>query len=131
MAFNGTRDYPKGGLRQRLNELGISIGRHSNATTRFNSTIYTIKLDVVDDHRLAVAIDVLSQWARYIEFDPGSVKSEIPVVLEEWRMRKPLAARWYAQVSEQLYKDSHYSNRKPIGTSKSIKAVTAEKLRRI
>ncbi len=63
MAFNGTRDYPKGELMQRLNKLGLSIGRHSNATTRFNSTLYTIKLDVVDGQE-APAIENLSLELR-------------------------------------------------------------------
>ncbi len=128
MAFNGTRDYPQEQLQQALQALGLDVGRHANAYTDFDSTVYTIRLDQADDAKVAQSIELLAQWAQHVEFDPEMVADEIPVITEEWRLTQPLEKNWHHRVRALLENGSLHAERKPIGTPESIEEVTADKL---
>jgi len=129
MAFNGTRDFPKNKLIASLNQLGISFGSHANAYTTFDHTEYRIKLDTNEPKRLANAIAILKQWAAHIEFKAEDIQAEIPIVVQEWKLREPTLERARFKLRQAIYKGSRLADRFPIGTLKSIEATTPEKLR--
>ncbi len=124
MAFNSTRDYPNQQLFEQLKKRGISFIQHSNAATYFDHTTYWLRLEDPTDSDIAFAIDLLTQWARYIRFPPDVLASEIPIVREEWRLREDNDARWQA-----LYRNSRYAERYPIGTLESIESAKPSTLR--
>lgn len=129
MAFNGTKDYPKNTLIAALEELGIRFASHANASTYFNYTEYRLKLDTADPVRLGKAIDILAQWAQYINFKEEEVSKEIPIIMEEWRLREPTLKSASHKLREALFKGSRYADRLPIGTTDSIKAANSELLK--
>ena len=129
MAFNGTRDYPKNKLVDALNNLGIRFGSHANASTGFDLTEYRIKLDTNEPERLAKAISILKQWAALIEFKTEDVRSEIPIIIQEWQLREPTLERASFKLREATFKGSRFAKRFPIGTLESIQNATPEKLR--
>ena len=129
MAFNGTRDFPKNKLIQSLNQLGIRFGSHANASTSFDHTEYRIKLDTNEPERLVQAVSILKQWAAHIQFKADDVRSEIPIIVQEWKLREPTLERASFKLRQAIYKGSRFINRFPSGTLDSIQNVTPEKLR--
>ena len=130
MAFNGTDEFPRGSLQQRLKDLGLEIGAHSNAYTTFDHTLYTLNLDSVDPERLEAAMELLSQWASHIEFDSGEVDQERSVILEEWRQSRPEPGRVSVQFEENYYAGSRHLNRLPIGQKATIETASSDALSR-
>lgn len=129
MAFNGTRDFPKNKLIEALTDLGIRFGSHANASTSFDHTEFRIKLDTNEPQRLSQAISILKQWAALIEFKPEEVRAEIPIVVQEFKLREPTLERARFKLRQAIYKGSRFANRYPIGTLESIQSATPEKLR--
>lgn len=130
MAFNGTEAFPGGTLQSRLNELGFEIGAHSNAYTSFNHTLYKVNLNTVSQERLNAAMELLAQWAYYIEFDSVEVDKERAVIMEEWRQSRPAPGRVSEQLEQSYYSGSRFLDRLPIGTQAGIESATPESLRR-
>ena len=128
MAFNGTRDFPKNKLIDALNQLGITFGSHANASTHFDHTEYRIKLDTNEPERLSKAISILKQWAAFIEFKPEDVKAEIPIIVQEWKLREPTLKRARFKLRQAIYEGSRFAKRYPSGTLESIQSATPEKL---
>ncbi len=129
MVFRGTENYPRSAMRDRLRELNVDIGHHSNAYVTFDHTAYWLDLNTVEPERLESAIELLSEWAYRVSFDPEDVDAERDVVLEEWRMTEPEADRASQQVFDDFYAGTRYLERHPIGTEESIRNATAEGLR--
>lgn len=129
MAFNGTRDFPKNKLIASLNLLGISFGSHANASTHFDHTEFSMKLDTNEPKRLAQAVSILKQWAAHIEFNAEDVRSEIPILVQEWKLREPTLERASFKLRQAIYKGSRFANRFPSGTLESIQSATPQKLR--
>ena len=129
MAFNGTASFLKSNMQNRLNELGLMIGSHSNAFTTFDRTIYTIHLNDVTEERLNAALELLSQWAFHIEFSSEEIQLEKPVLLEELRLRESPTNNIQNKIFSAYYSNTRYSERKPIGTVDSISDANAQTLR--
>lgn len=129
MAFNGTRDFPGDSLQQRLNDLGLDIGQHSNAYTSFDHTLYTISLNTVNPQRLDEAMELLAQWAYHIEFSPEEVDKERAVIIEEWRQSRPAEGRVSEQLEQAYFSGSRYADRLPIGKLNVIESASSETLK--
>lgn len=129
MAFNSTRDFPNASVIKRLRSLGVQLGAHANAYTSYDHTLYYLQFNDVTDKKLAQAIEIMAQWARYQNFEAASVAAEIPVVVEEWRLNQSKEQSAYKQFQEYLYHGSRYAKRHPIGNQESIKSATSAGLR--
>ncbi|TGG90667.1 insulinase family protein [Natronospirillum operosum] len=129
MIFRGTENYPRAEMRERLRELNVDIGHHSNAYVTFDHTAYWLDLNSIEPERLETGIEMLSEWAYRVSFDPDDVESERAVVLEEWRLTEPEAERASQQVFADFYAGSRHQERHPIGTEDSIRKATPEGLR--
>lgn len=129
LAFNNTQKYPKEALFQKLDSLGLSMGKHTNAQTSFDRTIYKLSVKDVSDERIDAALDILSQWAQHVQFDQAIVDAEKAVIKEEWRMRQPQKYDWQTRYKKALYKNSRYGERLPIGDMAMVEAATAEQLK--
>ncbi|MGB0845174.1 MAG: M16 family metallopeptidase [Thiolinea sp.] len=128
LAFNNTAKYPKESLFRELEAFGLSFGAHSNAQTGFDSTIYKLTIKDVTAGKLDKAMEILSQWAMHVQFDQKTVDAEKGVIREEWRLRKPQETGWQARYIKELYRDSRFADRLPIGELEVIESATAESL---
>ncbi|MCH8553230.1 MAG: insulinase family protein [Natronospirillum sp.] len=129
MVFRGTENYPQSAMRDRLRELNVDIGHHSNAYVTFDHTAFWLDLNSVEPERLESGIELLSEWAYRVSFDPDDVESERAVVLEEWRMTEPEADRASQQIYDDFFAGSRHLERHPIGTETSIREATPQGLR--
>jgi len=128
MGFNSTRDFPNASVVKRLQSLGVSLGAHANAYTTYDHTLYYLQLNDVTDKKLAQAVEIMAQWARYQNFEAASVAAEIPVVVEEWRLHQSKEKSANEQFADYLYHGSRYAKRRPVGTQESIKSATSANL---
>ncbi|MCC5827745.1 insulinase family protein [Alkalimonas sp.] len=129
MAFRGTEKFPEQRMQEHMRELGIQLGRHSNAYTIFDHTAYWLDLQDLNRGQLESALTILAQWAYHIEFAPVAVQEEIAVIVEEWRLRQQEQDRIEPRLQEALFRGSRHLERLSIlGDRASIEATTPEKL---
>ncbi|MDP4528349.1 insulinase family protein [Alkalimonas delamerensis] len=130
MAFRGTEKFPEKRMQEHMRELGIQLGRHSNAYTTFDHTAYWLDLQDLSRGQLGSALTILAQWAYHIEFAPAAVQEEIAVIVEEWRLRQQEQDRIEPRLMEALFRGSRQLERLSIlGDRASIEATTPEKLK--
>ncbi|MEX1056935.1 MAG: insulinase family protein [Natronospirillum sp.] len=129
MVFRGSEAFPGAAMQEQMDELGIEIGRHSNAYTAFDRTAYWINLNSVEPDRIESAIQLLAEWAFHAEIDTASVNQERSVIVEEWRQSEPESNRAQQRVREDYFAGSRLAERRPIGTLESIQNASAEGLR--
>ncbi|PWQ93253.1 M16 family metallopeptidase [Leucothrix pacifica] len=129
LAFNDTAKYPNESLIPLLDKSGIALGIHTNAATYFDKTVYQLTLKEPNKEKLALALEVLSQFAMHVQFDQKVIDAEKPIVKEEWRAYQPEETSWSKQYLKSEYANSHYLNRLPIGDMAIIESAKAEDLK--
>lgn len=129
MAFNGTSSFPKQQLQQRLKELGLTLGVHSNAYTHYDHTEFTITLNTNDDEKIASAIEVLSEWYQAIEFDPTEVENERAIILNEYQLYETEIESAFQKMSDAYFAKSRFAERPILGTRESILDASSDELR--
>ncbi|SEA43621.1 M16 family metallopeptidase [Alkalimonas amylolytica] len=130
MAFRGTEKFPEQRMQEHMRELGIQLGRHSNAYTTFDHTAYWLDLQDLNRGQLESALTILAQWAYHIEFAPAAVQEEIAVIVEEWRLYQQEQDRIEPRLKEAFFRGSRHLDRLSIlGDRASIEATTPEKLK--
>ena len=129
MAFNGSTRVPEGEMVRLLERAGLAFGADTNAQTSFQRTLYTLDLPRADPALLDTALMVMRETASELSFAPAAVDRERGVVLAEMRDRNSWAYR--AAVNEMAFSNprARYAARLPIGTTASLEAATAERLR--
>lgn len=124
MAFRGTAAYPEQQLQSRMRELGIQLGRHSNAYVTFDHTAYWLDLNDLGRGQLDAALEILAQWAYNIEFSPAALQQEIPVIIEELRRQQLEQDRIQPRLQATLFSGSRHLQRLPIAVDKASVAAT-------
>lgn len=130
MAFNGTRHFPKKGITEFIESIGMKYGPDLNASTNFDETIYKMGLPASKAENIETAFQIMEDWAHGITFDPNEIEQERSVIIEEWRTREGEASRASKTHMQSLLKGSRYTERWPIGTMESIQNINKEKLLR-
>lgn len=128
MIFNGTKDYAKNALIEKLESLGVKFGADLNGATSFDRTYYKIHIDAKPEN-LAEAVKILQNMAFFATFNEADVENEKGVIIEEERMRNDADMRVFKQEIPFLFRDSIYASRLPIGDMEVIKNATASQLR--
>ncbi|MGL6169695.1 MAG: insulinase family protein [Fusobacteriaceae bacterium] len=133
MAFNGTKSYPKNDLIKYFQSIGLSFGRDLNAHTGFNETVYKLKIPINSSNQttnssLKTGFKVLKEWSSDISLEEKDVIDERNIILEEWRLTQGLTQRISDARRKNIFGDSKYSERFPIGTPESIKTTTNDEL---
>ncbi|NVK31327.1 MAG: insulinase family protein [Gammaproteobacteria bacterium] len=108
MAFNqlqGSR------AQQIQSALDLEIGRHSNATVDFDRTLYSLDYHENSVEGVDQGIELLSIWARGLDFDPAEVEREKGVLREEWRLREMPEQRGHLQYLSEVLADSPHGER--------------------
>ncbi|MFT3677404.1 MAG: insulinase family protein [Chitinophagaceae bacterium] len=120
MAFNGTRNFPKGELLNYLEKAGVRFGADLNATTGFDYTIYMLPIPSNDAGLLNNGYQVLRDWAGNLLLDKEEIEKERGIIIEEKRMRQNAGQRAFTQYLPALTNNSQYGHRIPIGKEEII-----------
>ena len=129
MAFNGTERFAKQEIVGYLESIGSGFGPDLNAYTSFDETVYQLEIPTENPAVLDTAVQILSEWAYAMAFEPEEVVQERSVIMEEWRSGRDADTRMLYGQLPTLFGDSRYSERLPIGVPEVISAATAEQLR--
>lgn len=131
MAFHGTRAFPKDELVSYLQKAGVKFGADVNAHTGYSQTTYELTLPTDSMDVFNKGLDILNDWAGYVNFDQAEIEVERGIVLEEARLRERTA---YGRMNNPaLELDLNYSRfiyRVPIGKEQIIKNFTPEALKK-
>jgi len=131
MLFNGTENFTQEELRSYFEANGMTFGRHLNAGTSHDQTIYFLDVDAANDEVMETAFTVLSDWAAKALLTQEEVDKEKGVVEEEWRLRTENAyGRIQEQIMQTLLAGSRYAERNVIGDMDLIRDLQVETLRR-
>lgn len=121
MCFNGTENFPGNSLIDWLESVGVKFGYNLNAYTGVDETVYRInnvpvaRPEVVDSCLL-----ILHDWACALTLDPDEIDSERKVIHEEWRQAMVGEMRVIEKLLPEIYPDSRYGERLPIGTMEVV-----------
>jgi zinc protease len=115
MCFNGTKNFQKNDLIHYLESTGSRFGAHVNAYTSFDRTVYMLTINTDSANRLQKGMLILEDWANAVTFAPEEIEKERGVVIEEWRLRLGAYTRMMYQYYPNLFYQSRYAQRLPIG----------------
>lgn len=130
MAFNGTEHFKDDQLRDYLQSIGVEYGRNLNAYTSTDQTVYYFT-DVPSTRQTAVdsCMLILKDWSNGISLTEEAIEAERDVVHNEYRMRIIGMQKILEGVLPQMYPNSKYGHRFPIGLMSVIDGCSPETLR--
>jgi len=126
MAFNGTESFEKQELVDYLESIGVRFGADLNAYTSFDETVYMLTVPTDDPELLRTGVQILSEWAAKITFDPEEIDKERGVVIEEWRLGRGAGARIFDKQAPVVFKDSKYAQRLIIGKKEILESAPSD-----
>ncbi len=121
MLFKGTQKYSAKDIAQMIDRVG---GQHNAATNREYTCYY---INVVSDY-LKLALEILSDMHLNSKFDAEDIEKERDVIIEELQMYKDSPDEHIHDVFMEVMFGSHPLAHEIIGTEKSLKAATREKI---
>ncbi len=132
MCFNGTAHFPGNSLITYLESIGVKFGKHLNAYTSTDETVYNI-CQVPTDH--AAAIDscllILRDWSGNLLLRDEDIDAERGVIVGEWRQRNGAANnRLLQKAAPVIYSGSIYGQRMPIGLMSVVENFKPSTLRK-
>ncbi len=122
MAFNGTANFEKQELVNYFQRIGMRFGPDLNAYTRFDETVYMLKVPTDSTAIVETSLQVLEDWARGVAFEGDEIDKERGVVIEEWRTRRGAGQRIQDQQYPVLLHESRYAERLPIGKKEILES---------
>jgi len=130
MAFGGTKTFTRTDLEEYFNSIDMRFGAHTNASTRFDATVYTIKVPTNDFSALETALQILQDWAHQIRFDVATVEAVRNDILAEARSGLDGGSRIQDKQLPVLLKGTRYAERLRIGQEAQIDTFSAASLAR-
>ncbi|MBN1500765.1 MAG: insulinase family protein [Spirochaetes bacterium] len=121
MLFKGTEKYSAKDIAQMIDRVG---GQHNAATNREYTCYY---INVVSDY-LRLSLEILSDMHLNSRFDAEDIEKERDVIIEELRMYEDSPDEHIHDVFMEIMFGEHPLAHEIIGTEKTLKAVTREKL---
>ena len=121
MCFNGTKNFPGNSMIKWLESVGVKLGYNLNAYTSIDETVY--RISSVPTERIGVqdsCLMILSDWADGLLLNGKDIDEERAVIHEEWRSQLPPNMRILEKLLPELYPDSRYGHRLPIGTMEVV-----------
>ena len=115
MCFNGTDHFPDDRLVKYCETIGVKFGQNLNAYTASDETVYNIDDVPVTANNVDSCLLILRDWADGLTLDPKEIDKERGVIHEEWRMRSSASGRIFERNLPNLYPNSRYGHRYPIG----------------
>ncbi len=121
MCFNGTKNFPGNSMIKWLESVGVKFGYNLNAYTSIDETVY--RISSVPTERIGVqdsCLMILSDWADGLLLNGKDIDEERSVIHEEWRSQTPPNMRIMEKLLPEIYPDSRYGHRLPIGTMEVV-----------
>ena len=121
MCFNGTKNFPGSSMIKWLESVGVKFGYNLNAYTSIDETVY--RISSVPTERIGVqdsCLMILSDWADGLLLESKEIDEERSVIHEEWRSQLPPNMRILEKLLPEIYPDSRYGHRLPIGTMEVV-----------
>ncbi len=129
MAFNGSTNFPPGSVVDFFQQMGLTFGRHQNASTRFDRTGFRLEMPDNKPETLGKALLFLSDVAFRLTLSPDEIERERGVILEEKRTRLGAQQRVQEAWIKQLAPGSIFGDRIPIGVEETILGVKQQDFR--
>lgn len=114
------RDAQQRSVRQRLQAAGWVQGRHFNAMTSAERTLYLLS-PPAGNQDAELALQALAQLLLQRDFGAAELESERPIVIEEWRGGLGVAQRMNDQRRDSQRVGSRYAGHPPIGSEAAIR----------
>ncbi|MFA6572114.1 MAG: pitrilysin family protein, partial [Bacteroidota bacterium] len=131
MCFNGTKNFPKKGIIDFLESIGVKFGADLNAYTNWDQTVYTLSRMPTDDiEKFDKGLDILRDWASNVSFEDAEIDKERGVIVEEWRLGKGAEDRISKKHNKVLFYNSRYDLRDVIGDTAILNHFKYETIRR-
>ena len=125
--FKGTKHFP-GSIINFFQRHGIQFGHDTNAFTGLTTVRYQLNAIPVDDALLMDScLLLLRDWAGDATIAAKDVESEHNVIVEEWRAR--MAPSFAQQLQNDLFNNSIYAKRNPIGDMDIVKNCSQQLVR--
>ena len=121
MAFNGSKNFPKNSIDNYFNSIGLSLGKHFNASTGFENTTYKFEIPTDKQGAVEKGIYILSDIVSNLDLSDEAFERERKIVEEEWRRDLGVEDRHFQQVGKILFNHSRYFHRRPIGNIEIIR----------
>ncbi len=121
MAFNGSDNFAPGDLIPYFESIGMEFGGDLNAFTSFDQTAYMLFVPNTELPQLDKALLVLSDYAFRMSLLEEEIDKERGVVLEESRRGKSAFQRIRDKLWPQLFADTRFAERLPIGKDEILK----------
>lgn len=126
MNFNGLKHFQKNELVSYLQSIGVKFGADLNAYTSFDETVYILPIPTDAPGKIDTGFTILADWAGNATLDTAEINKERAVVLEESRLGKGANERMGKKYFPELFNNSLYSTRLPIGVDSIIQNTPAE-----
>ena len=121
MCFNGTEHFKGNDIVKWCETIGVKFGRDLNAYTSIDQTVYNISnVPTTREGIIDSCLLILHDWADGLLLEPEEIQKERGVIHEEWRLRTSAQMRMLERDLPQLYPDSKYGHRMPIGLMEII-----------
>ncbi|MBF7688756.1 M16 family metallopeptidase [Acinetobacter rathckeae] len=109
----------KNGVSQYLQQHGWQRGKHYNAVTNHERTMFMMS-PPDGKQSLDLSLNALSQMVYFSQFNQQELNQERSIILEEWRGKLGVADRMNEQRMQAIRKDSLYPQRSVTGTEQTI-----------
>jgi len=117
MCFNGTKHFPGNTLIKYLEKIGVKFGENVNAYTALDETVYNLSnVPLTREGILDSALLVLHDWSGFVSLENKDIDDERGVIREEWRTRNTGSYRVMDAMIKEVFANSQYANRLPIGS---------------
>lgn len=130
LCFNGTEKYSRNEVVKYYQSIGLNFGGDLNAHTGFDETVYKIQIPTDDKEKFEKGIEVLKEMTLKPTFKQEDIDSEKDIVKEEWRLGQGLSERILKVFQKELFDDSRYGKRFPIGDMNIISGTKRDVLKR-
>lgn len=130
MAFNGTKHFPGKDLLNYMEHNGVKFGENVNAWTGIEQTVYMLtNVPTANANLIDSCLLILHDWSSFISLDSEEIDKERGVILEEMRQSTTSQMRIYEKMLPEIYPNSPYGHRLPIGTEKVVSNFDHQSLR--
>ncbi|HKD38639.1 MAG TPA: pitrilysin family protein, partial [Pirellulales bacterium] len=126
MAFNGTKHFPAGQMIEYFQRLGMSFGAHTNAFTDFDRTVYQIELPRTGADMTGEGLKLFRDLLDGMLLEKGQIDRERRVIFSEKLARDSAGLRALVAFNEFTLPDTLVPRRVPIGTDKTLRAMSRE-----
>lgn len=120
LAFNGSKNYPPGSVVPFFESIGLTFGRHQNASTSLDRTLYMLDLPNNQAETIEKGLAFMSDVLGRLSLLEDEIDKERQIILEEKRSGLGPDQRLLEQWLPALTPGSRIGQRLPIGVEETI-----------